>query len=97
MLLIQVREWFGPTRQCPEDVRETAHRYERVQGYVTEWELGHAIMELKRYSIEFTKKHPYSAVEHSILSVCEIPTLTSIERNTGDLFMIENLIKTLED
>lgn len=92
MLLIQVREWFGPGRDCPDQADETHARYNQPQGFVTRLPLGKAILELKRYSDAFNQSKPMSAVEFSITGAWEIDDLSDEEMSAGDLRLIENLI-----
>lgn len=77
MLMITMREWFGPSKagfNGPLDLQQKVEI--RLRGFVTEYPLADALRKIRRYQEAFNKRYAAgSAIEFELLSVTTIDHL----------------------
>jgi len=102
MLLITMREWFGPSREALNrrqseggpvldvDIRQRA--------FITSMPLGQAIRRVRAYESSFNERYrKTSAIEFDLLQVVEIDNLDDEEINMSRAIHVEKLGQAPEE
>lgn len=100
MLLLTVREWFGPSREGaataaaqgrPVPASEVKHR-----GFVTNKPLGQAIQYLSMHEDAYCSYFTATAIELALLQVSVIDDLNDYEIELARMRLVESLPLTVE-
>ena len=91
MLLLTMREWSGPTSELSDEIRRISPVSERLQGFVTNLELGEAIEMIYKYADAFKAHHKELALTYSLVAVSEIGVLSKTQRVLADVIYVEQL------
>jgi hypothetical protein len=97
MLLITMREWFGPSRQVINLGAERIKAEVRLRAFVTRLPLGQALMRIGAYESAFKARYAKtSAVEFELLQVGIIDDLSDEEIEVSRATLVERLDSSVE-
>ncbi len=94
MLLLTLREWFGPGRDYPPERPASAITGEKIVGMVTHLALTDAIRRLHAYQNAFSAQSArITAVEFHLIAVTEIDDLDQNDIENAGMSLIEDLMQ----
>lgn len=98
MLLLTVREWFGPGRDYPLDAPHSAITGEKIVGMVTHLALANAIQRLHAYRNAFSAQSDrITAVEFHLIAVTTIDDLDQSDIENAGMRLIEDLAQEVSE
>jgi hypothetical protein len=102
MLLITMREWFGPSRWAQGESRISGVPGTtvdiRLRGFVTKLPLGQALRRIKAYQSAFNERNSkVTAIEFELIQATAIDDLDDEEIEMSRVVLVEKLDETVEE
>lgn len=95
MILMQVRTWFGPSRERIGK-QGAIEATETMDGIASRLALPLALKALRQYEEEYQRVYSATAVNFNVVGIQEISELTDEELEFGNIDLIERKVANLK-